>query len=209
MSRKNRARSAVPRHPEDGVFRIIGGQWRGRRLRFPSHPGVRPTGDRVRETLFNWLQPVITGARCLDLYAGSGALGLEALSRGARDVLFVDREASLMQAIRSHLRSLDAEGASCVCEPAEKFLRRTGRPFDLVFLDPPFGTADWSCLCTALADGGWLAAGARVYLEEAAEAPSPDLPEGWRIVRSAKAGNVRYHLASVPERSPAEAAEDK
>lgn len=209
MSRKNRAPSATPRHPAEGVFRIIGGQWRGRRLRFPSLTGVRPTGDRVRETLFNWLQPVITGARCLDLYAGSGALGLEALSRGAAAVLFVDRESSLLEAIRSHLRSLDAEGASCVCEKAEKFLRRTGRPFDLVFLDPPFGTAAWRDLCAALADGGWLAPGARVYLEEAADAPSPDLPEGWRILRSAKAGNVRYHLVSAPERSPAEAAVDK
>ncbi len=191
------------------MFRIIGGKWRGRRLRFPALAGVRPTGDRVRETLFNWLQPVIDGARCLDLYAGSGALGLEALSRGAADVLFVDREALLVEAIRNHLRTLDAEGASCVCEKAEILLSRAGRPFDLVFLDPPFGKADWSGLCTALADGGWLASGARVYLEDAADAPSPDLPEGWRIVRSAKAGNVRYHLASAPERSPAQAAENK
>lgn len=191
------------------MFRIIGGKWRGRRLRFPSLAGVRPTGDRVRETLFNWLQPVIAGARCLDLYAGSGALGLEALSRGAADVLFVDREVALVEAIRNHLRTLDAEEASCVCEKAEKLLSRAGRPFDLVFLDPPFGTADWPYLCTALEAGGWLASGARVYLEETADAPSPDLPEGWRIVRSARAGNVRYHLASAPERSPAQAAENK
>ena len=209
MSRKNRARSASHRHPEEGVFRIIGGKWRGRKLRFPSLPGVRPTGDRVRETLFNWLQPVIPGARCLDLYAGSGALGLEALSRGAGDVLFVDREASLVEAIRNHVRNLGAEGASCVCEKAEIFLSSAGRPFDLVLLDPPFGTAAWRELCAALAEGGWLAPRARVYLEEAADAPPPDLPAGWRVLRSAKAGNVRYHLASAPERSPAQAAEDK
>ncbi len=209
MSRKNRSRSASRHQADEGVFRIIGGQWRGRRLHFPAAPGVRPTGDRVRETLFNWLQPVIAGARCLDLYAGSGALGLEALSRGAREVVFVDRQQSLIEAIREHLQLLGAEGARCICEDARRYLQSVGQPFDVVFLDPPFGTADWSAICNALTSRDWLAPGARVYMEDAAEADPPCLPAGWALLRSAKAGNVGYHLASGPDRSAATAAEDQ
>ncbi|KPK59373.1 MAG: hypothetical protein AMJ59_11445 [Gammaproteobacteria bacterium SG8_31] len=209
MTRKIQPISNLRGSGDRGLFRIIGGRWRGRRLNFPSMNGVRPTGDRVRETLFNWLQPVIEGARCLDLYAGSGALGLEALSRGAGEVVFVDRQAPLVRAIEGHLRTLGAEGASCVCQDALRFLRGPAKTFDLVFLDPPFGTTDWSALCSVLADGGWLAGGARVYIEDAADAPQPILPEGWTLLRSAKAGNVRYHLASAPDRSPAAAGESE
>jgi len=209
MSRKNSPRSVSRRPADDGVFRIIGGQWRGRRLHFPAAPGVRPTGDRIRETLFNWLQPVIAGARCLDLYAGSGALGLEALSRGAGQVVFVDRQQSLIGAIRAHLRLLEAEGARCVCEDARRYLGGGGQPFDVVFLDPPFGTADWPALCDTLSSRHWLAPGARVYMEDAADAGPPGLPAGWTLLRSAKAGNVGYHLASAPDRSAATAAEDQ
>lgn len=208
MSRNSRSASSSGGRADEGSFRIIGGRWRGRRLRFPAVPGVRPTGDRVRETLFNWLQPVIAGARCLDLYAGSGALGLEALSRGAAEVVFVDRQAKLIRALRDHLEMLGAEGAGCICEDAANYLSGPGRPFDLILLDPPFGTADWPDLCNALVEGGWLADGGRVYLEDAANVPEPVLPPGWSLRRSAKAGNVRYHLACFrPARSPADAAE--
>lgn len=209
MTRKIQPISNLRGSGDRGLFRIIGGRWRGRRLNFPSMNGVRPTGDRVRETLFNWLQPVIEGARCLDLYAGSGALGLEALSRGAGEVVFVDRQAPSVRAIEGHLRTLGAEGASCVCQDARRFLRGPSKPFDVVFLDPPFGTTDWPVLCSGLADGGWLAGGARVYIEDAADAPQPVLPGGWALLRSAKAGNVRYHLASAPDRSPAAAGENE
>ncbi len=197
------------RPPDAGRFRVIGGRWRGRRLTFPPLAGVRPTGDRVRETLFNWLQPLIGGARCLDLYAGSGALGLEALSRGAGEVVFVDRQPELVRAIEDHLAMLDAVGGRCICRDADTFLRGRAKPFDVVFLDPPFGQADWPRLCDGLWSGGWLKPGARLYLEDSAEAGRPMLPKGWTLLRSAKAGNVGYHLASAPERSPATAEEEE
>lgn len=179
-----------------GRFRIISGEWRGRRLEFPALPGVRPTGDRVRETLFNWLQPVVPGARCLDLFAGSGALGLEALSRGAAEVVFVDREPRLAQAIKAHLSVLDAEAKGRVlCSDARKHLEEGSDTFDIVFLDPPFGESLVSEFCQRLTETGRLSDHARVYLETESGS-EPDLPAGWRLLRSARAGNVGYHLAS-------------
>ena len=188
-------RGRQPPRREQGQFRIIGGEWRRRRLDFPAHPGVRPTGDRVRETLFNWLQAVIPGARCLDLFAGSGALGLEALSRGAAEVVFVDRSAALLDAIDAHLRTLDDSGRGrCEVADARAFLTREAPPFDVVFLDPPFDSELLEPCVAALA-GGLLAPGARVYIERGASQPLPQLPPGWSVIRDARAGNVRYHLA--------------
>jgi len=191
---KKRRGRVIPRR-EQGQFRIIGGDWRRRRLDFPAHPGVRPTGDRVRETLFNWLQAEIHGARCLDLFAGSGALGLEALSRGAAEVTFVDRSAALLSAIGAHLRTLDDAGRGrCVVADARAFLMREAQPFDIVFLDPPFDGDLLGPAAAALADG-LLAPGARIYLEHGASQALPPLPPGWVVARDARAGNVRYHLA--------------
>ena len=180
-----------------GQLRIIGGRWRGRRLAFPEAGGVRPTPDRVRETLFNWLQTVVPGARCLDLYAGSGALGLEALSRGAGGVVFVERDRKLAAQLRSNLEALDAAGAEVVQRDAESYLNGPPRRFDLVFLDPPFRRGLLGPLCQRLARGGWLAPNARVYLECEAEADPPSLPPGWELLRSKKAGQVGYHLAAA------------
>ena len=120
-------------------LRIIGGQWRGRKLRFPDRPSLRPTLGRVRETLFTWLAPNISGTRCLDLFAGSGALGFEALSRGAAEVTFVERDRKAAAAIRSNVELLQAR-ATVVCQPAKQYLARTRARFDIVFLDPPFDT---------------------------------------------------------------------
>lgn len=183
---------------ETGRFRIIAGQWRGRRLSFPALEGVRPTADRVRETLFNWLQPIIQGARCLDLFAGSGALGLEALSRGAASVTFVDRQPAVVRAIASHLEVLGNSDGLAVCARTEMFLQTAVGPFDIVFLDPPFGTDLLPGLCQMIEDEHCLSPGGRVYLEHAAAAAPPALPPGWQLLRSARAGNVRYHLASGP-----------
>lgn len=178
-------------------FRIIAGRWRSRRLAFPPRPGVRPTGDRIRETLFNWLQPVIPGARCLDLFAGSGALGLEALSRGAAEAVFVDRDPACIEAIGRHLQTLGAEGAERVTADAAAWLRGPARAFDVVFLDPPFDSGLLVECCELLAAGGWVTPGGRIYLEHAAATPPPALPAGWRLLRSARAGAVRYHLAAT------------
>jgi 16S rRNA (guanine966-N2)-methyltransferase len=177
-------------------LRIIGGEWRSRKLGFPDADGLRPTPDRVRETLFNWLAPRVNGARCLDLFAGSGALGLEALSRGAAEAVFVERDAKAAAALEANLVLLNAGGRGRVVRAdAINFLRDGGRPFDLVFLDPPYRLALLEPALRLLAEGGWLAPEARVYLENAAEAGVPLLPEGWAIHRSQSAGQVAYALA--------------
>jgi 16S rRNA (guanine966-N2)-methyltransferase len=181
--------------PSPGRFRIIGGEWRSRRLAVPTGAEVRPTPDRVRETLFNWLAPVIDGARCLDLYAGSGALGLEALSRGAAEAVFVDRAPEVLRGISASLDLLRCERGRTACMEAMRFLDGPARPFDIVFVDPPYRLGLPGLVMEKLVAQGWLAPGARVYLEHEAEAPPPALPSRWGYFRSAAAGQVRYHLA--------------
>jgi 16S rRNA (guanine966-N2)-methyltransferase len=188
----------LARAPQNRV-RIIGGQWRSRLLRFPDAPGLRPTPDRVRETLFNWLGQDLSATQCLDLYAGSGALGFEAASRGARRVVLVERERRTVQALQASAQALQAASVEVVHADALEFLQR--RPpadglggYDVVFLDPPY--AFWqqhqeagSGLLSTLA--GYLAPGARVFLESPAFAP---LPDGWRALKRDRAGAVHYQL---------------
>lgn len=178
-----------------GRLRIVGGTWRGRRLEVPPIEGLRPTPDRVRETLFNWLQPVIAGARCLDLFAGTGALGLEALSRGATEAVLVDASPEVANHLRVQAAALGATGARIMNAPAQGYLRGAARPFDVVFLDPPFRSGLLGPCCALLEDGGWLAARAWIYLEAEAELGSPEVPAGWVVTRSKRAGDVGYHLA--------------
>ncbi len=178
------------------MLRIIGGTWRGRRLRFPPSPDIRPTPDRVRETLFNWLAPRMPGARCLDLFAGSGALGLEALSRGASHVTFVERDAQAARAIETCLTQWDpghAHDWMLIEADARAFLDGAVRPFDIVFLDPPFGSGLIEMACARLEHAGWLAPDARVYLECPAST-SPAVPQGWKRAKAKQAGQVGYHL---------------
>ncbi len=176
------------------VLRIIGGTWRGRKLRFPQGPDIRPTPDRVRETLFNWLGARVAGARCLDLFAGSGALGLEALSRGAAHVTFIEHEARAARELTAHLAEWGAAGARVECQDALAFLRGTGSPFDIAFVDPPFASALLGSAAALLTERGWLAPGARVYVECAASAGTPALPETLAALKSKRAGEVGYHL---------------
>ena len=175
-------------------FRIIGGQWRRRRLKFPELPGIRPSPDRVRETLFNWLRDALPGARCLDLFAGSGALGLEALSRGAASVMFVDSEPRVIETLRSHLQMLRAGGVELLQADALALLRGPARIFDIVFLDPPFDSPLLAPSAAALETGGWLAPRAYVYLEYPHVA-APTLPAGWELIRESRAGRVGFGLA--------------
>lgn len=203
MSKSRKPSSTRPGGGPQGRFRIIGGEWRGRRLPVPSGTDVRPTPDRVRETLFNWLAPVIQGARCLDLYAGSGALGLEALSRGASVTVFVDRAPGVLQEISASLETLKSSRGETVCRDAMKYLDGPAAPFDVVFLDPPYREGLVAPAMTRLVERGWLAPGASVYLEHEADIELPPLPDGWQFFRSAAAGRVRYHLAR-PDPRPAE-----
>jgi 16S rRNA (guanine966-N2)-methyltransferase len=178
------------------VLRIIGGRHRGRRLKFPAGVAIRPTPDRVRETLFNWLQPRIAGARVLDLFAGSGALGLEALSRGAAHVSFVERDRRAAAAIDALAREWHEPGAQVSCADALGWLARSAgaAPYDIVFLDPPYDSALSSDVATALVQGALLAPDARIYVEHRARDGLPALPDAWQHIRDGRAGEVGYHL---------------
>ena len=176
-----------------GSVRIIGGRWRGTKLPVPEVPGLRPTGDRVRETVFNWLQPVLPGARVLDLFAGTGAFGLEALSRGAREAHLVEQDAGACRALRAAVQRLHADGEAHVHRAdAIAWLRAPlhGR-FDIVFLDPPFAGGLWDAAVAALP--AWLAGDAWLYVESPAGRPV-SAPEGWMLHREGGTREVRHAL---------------
>lgn len=190
--------------------RIIGGGWRGRRVNFPDMPGLRPTPDRVRETLFNWLQHSIAGTTCLDLCAGSGALGLEALSRGAKALVFVEQAQAAARSLVAELERLGGSAKARVVEMgASRFLRANGEttgrpyggPFDVVFLDPPYGRDALAEFIPMIDAGEWVKTGGLVYLENEKSAGPPVLPEHWELLKSKSAGEVGYHLARVNARA--------
>jgi 16S rRNA (guanine966-N2)-methyltransferase len=196
VSRRLPRRGSSPGGPNR--LRIIGGRWRGRRLTFPPVTGLRPSPDRVRETLFNWLAPLIEGARCLDLFAGSGALGLEALSRGAGEATMVDAHPRAVAALGEHLQVLEGNGR-VVRDDVLRFLEREPpAPFDIVFLDPPFRQGLLEPCLSVLADG-WVRPGSRVYIEAEAELKTLPLPGGWEVLRSKTGGQVGYHLVAVAQ----------
>lgn len=188
--------------PKGPAIRIIGGRFRGRRLAFPEEPGLRPTPDRVRETLFNWLNPWLSGARCLDLFAGSGALGFEAWSRGAASATLVEKNPATIAALRKNREALGCE-AEIVVSGALEFLGTQGpAAFDVIFLDPPFAAGLLLDTLTAIRVGRILAQAGLVYIESAAE-ESFDLPPGWQWHRHGRAGNVAFGLATPhPEDYP-------
>jgi len=156
---------------------------------------LRPTSERIRETLFNWLAPQLAGARCLDLFAGTGALGLEALSRGAASAVFVEQSARAVDVLRRNVAALAADNARVIKADALDYLGRDDAgPFDVVFLDPPFAADLLDDLCRLLDQGSMLAKGAHVYIEEDRARPNAHLPDGWQIARTKDAGNVRYSL---------------
>ena len=179
-------------------LRIIGGEWRGLRLNFPDNVAdLRPTPDRVRETLFNWLTNRIQGAHCLDLFAGSGALGLEALSRGANHCVFVDNSAVATDAIRGHLSQLNAqERATIVCNNA---LQWQGSPADVVFIDPPYSADLAGIALQHFLTKGLLANSARIYVELERNQTMPDIPVPLEVIRDKVAGNVRYQLLAISD----------
>lgn len=196
--RRPAARGAASRaYP--GQIRIIGGRFRSRRLSVPTAEGLRPTPDRVRETLFNWLAPRIEGARCLDLFAGTGALCLEALSRGAARVVMVERSPAVAEQLRQNVSRLGAEGAEVRCADALAFLAGRPEAFDIVFLDPPFATAETLIAqCATRLVRGWLKPDALVYIEAPRALKELPLPCGWRLTKTRAAGQVCYHLAAAP-----------
>lgn len=175
-----------------GRIRVIGGTLRNSRLEVPDLPGLRPTPERVRETLFNWLLPVVGGSRCLDLYAGTGALGIEALSRGASAVTFVEREPRMATALKANLARLKVTG-EVATDDATRWLGGAAKPFDVVFLDPPFVLDVWAATALALEDGGWLSSHAWIYVE-ASRGASFVVPSTWAAHRQGTAGEVAFTL---------------
>ncbi|MFP3976933.1 16S rRNA (guanine(966)-N(2))-methyltransferase RsmD [Marinobacter sp. KMM 10035] len=183
-----------------GELRIIGGDWRSRKLRFPDAGGVRPTPARTRETLFNWLSFHIAGSDCLDLFAGSGALGLEALSRGAAQATLIDNNAALATALRGNLRLLGTESGTAVCDDVSTYLgERNRQPFDIVFMDPPFHQGWLTTLIPLLDSQGWVKPGGWVYVEHESDLPSPAAPANWQLHRQKTAGQVTYCLYRVAQ----------
>ncbi|WJY15219.1 16S rRNA (guanine(966)-N(2))-methyltransferase [Pectobacteriaceae bacterium CE90] len=177
-----------------GQIRIIGGQWRGRKLPVPDSPGLRPTTDRVRETLFNWLAPVIQQARCLDCFAGSGALGLEALSRYAAHATLLETEHTIARQLVQNLALLRAENANVINTDTRQWLAQPGEPFDVVFLDPPFRKDLLNNTLHLLESQGWLAPEAWIYIETEAENHTLTIPKNWLLHREKVAGQVAYRL---------------
>lgn len=183
-----------PQKAPMGQIRIIGGKWRGRKLPVLDSQGLRPTTDRVKETLFNWLMPVIQEARCLDCFAGSGGLGIEALSRYAQETTFIEYERVVAQQIKANLTLLNAENGHVINESALSWLAKEGTPYQVVFLDPPFHKGMLSETIKLLENNGWLAENSYIYIEEEIKADTDTLPANWTLHREKVAGQVAYRL---------------
>lgn len=177
-----------------GQVRIIGGRFRGRKLTVPDLPGLRPTPDRVRETLFNWLMAVLPGARCLDLFAGSGALGAEALSRGAAHVDLVEQDRATAQKLQKQLSAWSETGHAVHVKEALRFLDQNTQAYDLVFLDPPYASDLLRASVDRLEQGACLQPNAWIYLEAEKSTELAFIPETWRLHRHKTAGQVGYYL---------------
>ena len=187
MPKRPRARNTPQR------IRIVAGSLRGSRIDVIDVPGLRPTPDRVRETLFNWLAPVIVGMRCLDLYAGTGALGIEAISRGAAHCTFVERDEKAAAVLTATLARLKVENAQAIQREAMAWLNHANGSFDLVFIDPPFTNDVWTAVAEKLETSATLSERAWIYVESPADA-APAVPADWRLHREARSGNVRHVL---------------
>lgn len=190
----------MSRPGSSNTLRIVGGKWRSRRLRFVDAEGLRPTPDRVRETLFNWLQFEIPGAHCLDAFAGSGALGFEALSRGAASVVMMERQRPQYQALQQAATELGAEDARLLCGDAASLLASPGdwRPlngFDVVFLDPPYNKGLVASTVSTLLRANLLHAGSLLYIESELDWAALGLPEDMQMIRTTRAGLVHAFLA--------------
>jgi 16S rRNA (guanine966-N2)-methyltransferase len=181
-----------------GRLRIVAGKWRSRLLPIADQKSLRPTASRVRETLFNWLSEDIRGSHCLDLFAGTGALAFEALSRGAASATMIESSPKIAELLRSSADLLDAADARIDCASAMSFLSHTAnKRYDIVFLDPPFSDDLVEECCQLLHSNGWLADRAAVYIEQDKSRPLPSLPTGWTITKDEIAGHVRFVLVRL------------
>lgn len=180
--------------------RIIGGTHRGRQLTFLPNKGLRPTPDRVRETLFNWLTSYVNNASCLDLFAGSGALALEAISRGAKNAILIDNEVKNIQQLTKIVTTWGlTEKATLLQADSISWLEQVSRkqslkPFDIIFIDPPYSTNYLPIACKALSESGLIADGGLIYVEHPVSIALPSMPPNWQIYKNKKAGQVNFYL---------------
>ena len=198
--RKPTRRTDKPNSQTPGLVRIIGGDWRGRKLPVMNQNGLRPTSDRVRETLFNWLQFELPGARCLDAFSGSGALGFEALSRGASQVVMIEKQGAVAKQLQANVDLLKAANAQIVNADSLSWLSQTAQQtFDIVFVDPPFGLGLVEPTLQGLFEGNWLNHQAWLYIEQEKALDWPSMPEGWVLHREKTTSQVRLGLWHKPE----------
>ncbi len=175
-------------------LRIIGGIWRSRQIVFDDAPGLRPTPSRVRETLFNWLQADVVNSRCLDLFSGSGALGFEAASRGAKRVLQVENNPKTCQRLKDNIALLAAQQIEVVQMDVQLFIKNSKESFDLIFLDPPFAQGLLQPICRQIAETELLAPFGKIYLEAERNLPLDDMPDTWKLLKHQVAGDVGFNL---------------
>ncbi|HGO5823887.1 16S rRNA (guanine(966)-N(2))-methyltransferase RsmD [Mannheimia glucosida] len=182
-----------------GEVRVIAGLWRGRKLPVLNAEGLRPTTDRVKETLFNWLMHDIAHSRCLDCFAGSGSLGIEALSRQAQAVVFLEKFANAANQLKKNLQALKSEQGSVIHTDTLAYLaqKNNGEPFDIVFIDPPFHQGFVPQVISLLAENNWLAPNAILYVETEKNHPPLELPQGWQILKEKTAGMVVSRLIQL------------
>lgn len=177
--------------------RIIAGTLRGRKISFLDDPQLRPTPDRVRETLFNWLAPFIQGAECLDLFTGSGALAFEAISRGAKKVVALEQNPAIIQSLKQNTKQLNIQNLEIIQSDARRFLNGSSHAFDIIFIDPPYQSDLLQECFVLLANPGWVKSNTLIYFESNKIVPIEQLHSSWEIMRNKKAGQVYFYLAKV------------
>ncbi|WP_076590654.1 16S rRNA (guanine(966)-N(2))-methyltransferase RsmD [Vibrio ostreicida] len=191
---RRRQQNSSQKQPLEGFVRIISGLWRGRKLPVHHAEGLRPTTDRVKETLFNWLAHDIPQAKCLDLFAGSGALGFEAASRQAQHVTLIELNTNAFRQLEKNISSLNASNMTAINEDALNFLQQKGHPHHVVFIDPPFRKGLLEQTLLLLESNDWLADDAMIYIETEKELKLEGLPMNWHLHREKNAGQVSYRL---------------
>ncbi|EOV1174595.1 16S rRNA (guanine(966)-N(2))-methyltransferase RsmD [Vibrio fluvialis] len=193
MLRRRQQNPSQKRAPS-GQVRIISGLWRGRKLPVHDAEGLRPTTDRVKETLFNWLAQDIPHAKCLDLFAGSGGLGFESASRQADKVTMLEMNPQAFAQLKTNIAALKANNIEAINTDTLAYLKQPGQAYDVVFIDPPFRQGLLQETVQLLEQNGWLAANAMIYIESEKELPLTELPESWQLYREKLAGQVCYRL---------------
>lgn len=187
-----------PAPKAENRVRVIGGKWRRSVIAFEPAAGLRPTPSRVRETVFNWLQNQLMGSSCIDLFAGSGACGIEALSRGASEVVFLDSNRLACEAIRNNLKRLGVDSPTVACTDSLRWLENATAEnkarFSMAFVDPPYAGQLAIQACELLANSGVLIAGAQVYVELDRAIETEEFPSGWTVVKNKQAGQVQHYL---------------